>query len=110
MWEALNTISLSICRIMCELDHLLTHSISNILSCCKPLTTYWFLNLGNKIKVTGRNVGRVRWVLQFFRTLTGRLERCSSLIDTCPCRNFPIHRATLQNGMALFPRTSSNSL
>ncbi|GFV65740.1 EGF-like domain-containing protein [Trichonephila clavipes] len=79
MWKALNTISLSICRIMCESGYLLAHSISNVLLYCKPPTTYWFLNLGNKIKVTGRNVGRVRWVLQFFRTLTGRLERCSSL-------------------------------
>ncbi|GFV81401.1 uncharacterized protein TNCV_2034101 [Trichonephila clavipes] len=55
MWEALNTTSLSICRTMCESDHLLVHSISNVLSCCKPPTTYWFLNLGNEIKVIGSN-------------------------------------------------------
>ncbi|GFS81200.1 uncharacterized protein TNCV_1224341 [Trichonephila clavipes] len=53
MWEALNTSSLSICRTMCELGHLLAHSISTVLSCCKPLDTYWFLNLGKEINVTG---------------------------------------------------------
>ncbi|GFW43784.1 uncharacterized protein TNCV_4771331 [Trichonephila clavipes] len=52
--EALNTTSLSICRSMWESGHLLTHSISNVLSCCKPPTTYWFLNLRNEIKVTER--------------------------------------------------------
>ncbi|GFT88470.1 transposable element Tcb1 transposase [Trichonephila clavipes] len=59
MWEALNTTSLSICRTMCELGHLLAHSISNVLSCCKPPTTYWFLNLGNKVKVAGKIGSRV---------------------------------------------------
>ncbi|GFS84557.1 uncharacterized protein TNCV_4607141 [Trichonephila clavipes] len=54
MWEALNTISLSTCHTMCESGRLLAHSISNVLSCCKPSTTYWFLNCGNEIKVTGR--------------------------------------------------------
>ncbi|GFX57493.1 uncharacterized protein TNCV_3051441 [Trichonephila clavipes] len=52
MREVLNTISLSICRTLCESGHLLAHSISNVLSCCKPPTTYWFLNVGNEIKVT----------------------------------------------------------
>ncbi|GFV29361.1 uncharacterized protein TNCV_437801 [Trichonephila clavipes] len=52
MLEALNTTSLSICNTMCESGHLLTQSIRNVLSCCKPPTTYWFLNLGNQIKVT----------------------------------------------------------
>ncbi len=32
MWEALNTISLSICRTMSESGHLLAHSISNVTS------------------------------------------------------------------------------
>ncbi|GFU34572.1 hypothetical protein TNCV_1993031 [Trichonephila clavipes] len=36
-----------------ESGHLLAYSISNVLSCCKPPTTYSFLNLGNEIKVTG---------------------------------------------------------
>ncbi|GFV73506.1 uncharacterized protein TNCV_1539481 [Trichonephila clavipes] len=54
MWEALNTISLSISRTMCESDHLLAHGISNVRSYCKPPTTYRFLNRGNEIKVTGR--------------------------------------------------------
>ncbi|PRD22238.1 UNVERIFIED_CONTAM: hypothetical protein NCL1_49604 [Trichonephila clavipes] len=54
MWEALNTNNFCICHTMCESGHLLAHSIRNILSCCKPSTTYWFLNLGNEIKVTGR--------------------------------------------------------
>ncbi|GFW21347.1 uncharacterized protein TNCV_1531721 [Trichonephila clavipes] len=54
MWETLNTLSLSIFRTMCESGPLLAHSISNVLSCCRPSTTYWFLNLGNEIKVTGR--------------------------------------------------------
>ncbi|GFV62332.1 uncharacterized protein TNCV_1131151 [Trichonephila clavipes] len=53
MWEALNTISLSIYRTKCQSGHLLAHSIKNVLSCCKPSFTYWFLNLGNEIKVTG---------------------------------------------------------
>ncbi|PRD19338.1 UNVERIFIED_CONTAM: hypothetical protein NCL1_57616 [Trichonephila clavipes] len=39
---------------MCESSHLLVHIISNVLSCCKPSTMYWCLNLGNEIKVTGR--------------------------------------------------------
>ncbi|GFX62471.1 hypothetical protein TNCV_413131 [Trichonephila clavipes] len=60
MRKSLNTISLSICRIMCESGHLLPHSFSNVLSCWKPPTTNQFLNLENKIKITGRNVGRVR--------------------------------------------------
>ncbi|GFW65814.1 uncharacterized protein TNCV_586401 [Trichonephila clavipes] len=55
MWEALNTTSLSICSTMCKSGHLLALSISNILSCYKPPTTYWFLNLGNEINVTGAN-------------------------------------------------------
>ncbi|GFX14652.1 uncharacterized protein TNCV_4016501 [Trichonephila clavipes] len=53
MWEALNTTSFNICSTMCESVNLLEHNISNVLSCCKPPTTYWFLNLGNEIKVTG---------------------------------------------------------
>ncbi|GFW90160.1 uncharacterized protein TNCV_1789811 [Trichonephila clavipes] len=53
MGEALNTTSLSICRTMCESGHLLEQCNSNVLSCCRPPTTYWFLNLGNDIKVTG---------------------------------------------------------
>ncbi|GFU69842.1 hypothetical protein TNCV_112611 [Trichonephila clavipes] len=44
---------ISICRTLCEWGHLLAHSMSNVLSCCKPPTTYWFRNLGNEIKVTG---------------------------------------------------------
>ncbi|GFW01891.1 HTH_Tnp_Tc3_2 domain-containing protein [Trichonephila clavipes] len=32
------------------------------------------------------------------RTLTGRPERCSTLVDTRPCRNFPIHLATVRYG------------
>ncbi|GFX14960.1 hypothetical protein TNCV_4897281 [Trichonephila clavipes] len=31
------------------------------------------------------------------RTLTGRPERCSSLVGTRPCRNFPIDRATVRS-------------
>ncbi|PSN36018.1 hypothetical protein C0J52_12133 [Blattella germanica] len=38
MWEALNTISLSIFCTMCKSGYLLAHSISNVLSCCKPPT------------------------------------------------------------------------
>ncbi|PRD29170.1 UNVERIFIED_CONTAM: hypothetical protein NCL1_30213 [Trichonephila clavipes] len=53
MGEALNTTSLSICRTMCESGHLLEQCNSNVLSCCRPPTTYWLLNLGNDIKVTG---------------------------------------------------------
>ncbi|GFU83529.1 hypothetical protein TNCV_4217891 [Trichonephila clavipes] len=45
MWEALNTISFSIFHTMCESGHMFAHSISNVLSCYKPPTTYWFLNL-----------------------------------------------------------------
>ncbi|GFV53240.1 uncharacterized protein TNCV_1065991 [Trichonephila clavipes] len=36
MWEVLNTISLSICRTMRESGYLWLHSITNVLSCCKP--------------------------------------------------------------------------
>ncbi|PRD29448.1 UNVERIFIED_CONTAM: hypothetical protein NCL1_29390 [Trichonephila clavipes] len=57
MWEALNTISLSIFRTMCESDHLLAHSICNVISCCKPPTTYWFLNLGTRSKSQGEMSG-----------------------------------------------------
>ncbi|GFV03539.1 hypothetical protein TNCV_5060801 [Trichonephila clavipes] len=39
---------------MCKSGHLLTHSISNILPCFKPSTKYWFLNLGDEIKIVGR--------------------------------------------------------
>ncbi|GFX09590.1 uncharacterized protein TNCV_2029561 [Trichonephila clavipes] len=44
----------------CESGHMLEHSVSNVLSCRKPPTAYWFLTLGNEIKVTGRNVGKCR--------------------------------------------------
>ncbi|GFY34259.1 uncharacterized protein TNCV_2505621 [Trichonephila clavipes] len=54
VWETLNTTSLSICRTMCESGHFLAHSISNVLSCCKSPTTYWFLNLRNEIKAIER--------------------------------------------------------
>ncbi|GFU17420.1 uncharacterized protein TNCV_4309591 [Trichonephila clavipes] len=70
MWEALNTINLSIFRTMCESGQLLAHSISTVFSCCNPPTTYWFRFLGNEINVIWRNVGRVRWVLQFLPSPT----------------------------------------
>ncbi|GFV45399.1 uncharacterized protein TNCV_5055931 [Trichonephila clavipes] len=54
MWEVLNTISLSICHTICESSHLLAYGINNVLSCCKPPTTYGSLNLRNEIKVTER--------------------------------------------------------
>ncbi|GFT29039.1 uncharacterized protein TNCV_3586891 [Trichonephila clavipes] len=54
MWEGLNTTSLSICRTVCELGQLLAHSISNVLSSCKPPTTYWLLNLGKRSKSQGQ--------------------------------------------------------
>ncbi|GFX15285.1 uncharacterized protein TNCV_3302151 [Trichonephila clavipes] len=55
MWEALNTTSLR--------GHQLAHSISNVPSCCKPLTTYRFLNLGNRSK----SQGRIKFTVTFHR-------------------------------------------
>ncbi|GFQ83401.1 uncharacterized protein TNCT_323731 [Trichonephila clavata] len=57
MWEALNTISLSICRTMCELSHLLAHSISMSSSVANRLPRNGSLNLGMRSKSQGEVSG-----------------------------------------------------
>ncbi|GFX85467.1 hypothetical protein TNCV_3716391 [Trichonephila clavipes] len=98
MREALNTISLNIYRTMCESGHLYAHVISNVLSCCKPPTTYWFLNLGIEINV----IGFSKAVFTPSHDKTSPISE--SIRSQCVVRSRGLRRSTVSKSKYLYGR------
>ncbi|GFW67429.1 uncharacterized protein LOC105457711 [Trichonephila clavipes] len=85
MWEALNTISLSICLTMCESGHLLALSIRNVLSCCKPHIGSLILVM--ILKLQGEMLGEYS---ECSKSSNPQLwSRCRRLSASCGMLSFP---------------------